>query len=163
MITVAHKVGRLVEVRIFTPVTVEEIVSMAQQIGLAASVCTPRHIVGITDLRGANLFRGRQPIEEDVSGPQGARGVAGRGADGHRAAAGEAILGRGRSGPGRAQPAPRLKPIREPPRDLRGHGHDGHLRVYPDAGREDRSVGHEEPRELEALAARVHDPAALIV
>jgi hypothetical protein len=56
MITVAHKVGRLVEVRIFTPVTVEEIVSMAQQIGLAASVCTPRHIVGITDLRGANLF-----------------------------------------------------------------------------------------------------------
>ncbi len=59
MITVAHSVGRLVEVRIFTPVTAEEIQSMAQQISLAYAACSPRQVIGCTDLRGANLF----PVE----------------------------------------------------------------------------------------------------
>ncbi|HLM74340.1 MAG TPA: hypothetical protein VK459_16655 [Polyangiaceae bacterium] len=56
MITVAHKVGRLVEVRIITPVTAEEIQGMGQRIGFAYTACAPRPIVGCTDLRGANLF-----------------------------------------------------------------------------------------------------------
>jgi hypothetical protein len=56
MISVAHRVGRLVEVRIITPVTAEEIQAMGQRIGLAYAACAPRPIVGCTDLRGANLF-----------------------------------------------------------------------------------------------------------
>ncbi len=43
----------------------------------------------------------------------------------------------------------------EAPGDARRHAHDGHLRVDPDAGGEDRAVGDEEPGELEALAALV--------
>jgi hypothetical protein len=56
MITVAHEVGRLVSVRIYTPVTASEIQSMVQQISLAYAACSPRQVVGCTDLRGANLF-----------------------------------------------------------------------------------------------------------
>jgi len=58
MITVSRTVGRLVEVRICTPVIGLEIVAMAQAVSAeVAKVRVP--IVGITDLRAATVF----PVE----------------------------------------------------------------------------------------------------
>lgn len=54
MIVVRNNVGRLVEVKIATPITTDEIRAMAGDI--LAIATDKRRIVGVTDLREANVF-----------------------------------------------------------------------------------------------------------